>query len=48
MSRFGIDVEEVDQWEIVRRSALVPASAAAAGREWLEKYTAGYTTTGTG
>jgi L-fucose/D-arabinose isomerase len=41
MRRFGIDVEEIDQWEIVRRSALVPASAAAAGREWLEKYSAG-------
>ena len=41
MRRFGIDVEEVDQWEVVRRSALVPASAAAAGREWLEKYSAG-------
>ncbi len=41
MRRFGIDVEEVDQWEVVRRSALVPASAAASGREWLEKYAAG-------
>ena len=41
MNRFGIDVEEVDQWEVVRRSALVPASAAASGREWLEKYAAG-------
>jgi L-fucose/D-arabinose isomerase len=41
MRRFGIDVEEVDQWEVVRRSASVPASAAAAGREWLEKYSAG-------
>ena len=26
MSRFGIDVEEIDQWEIVRRSELVEAS----------------------
>jgi L-fucose/D-arabinose isomerase len=41
MRRFGIDVEEVDQWEVVRRSALVPPSAAAGGREWLEKYSAG-------
>ena len=41
MRRFGIDVEEVDQWEVVRRSEAVPASAAAGGREWLEKYSAG-------
>lgn len=41
MRRFGIDVEEVDQWEVVRRSELVPASQAAAGREWLERYAAG-------
>jgi len=41
MRRFGIDVEEIDQWEIVRRSELVPAARAAAGREWLEKYAAG-------
>lgn len=41
MRRFGIDVEEVDQWEVVRRSELVPAARAAAGREWLEKYAAG-------
>jgi L-fucose isomerase len=41
MRRFGIDVEEIDQWEIVRRSALVPAAQAVAGREWLEKHAAG-------
>lgn len=41
MSRFGIDVEEIDQWEVVRRSELVPASRAAAGREWLEEHCAG-------
>ncbi|MGC8626085.1 MAG: L-fucose/L-arabinose isomerase family protein [Acidimicrobiales bacterium] len=41
MRRFGIDVEEVDQLEVVRRSELVPAAQAAAGRQWLEKYTAG-------
>lgn len=40
MSHFGIDVEEVDQWEVVRRSELVAASRARAGREWLEKYSA--------
>jgi len=41
MRRFGIDVEEIDQWEIVRRAELVPASRAVAGREWLEKNAAG-------
>lgn len=41
MAKFGIDVEEVDQWEVVRRSGLIPASRAAGGREWLEKYAAG-------
>lgn len=38
MTRFGVDVEEIDQWEIVRRSELVEASRARAGREWLEKH----------
>ena len=41
MTRFGIDVEEVDQWEIVRRSELSTATQAVAGREWLEKNAAG-------
>ena len=41
MRRFGIDVEEVDQWEIVRRSELVSAKRAVAGREWIEKHAAG-------
>jgi L-fucose isomerase len=41
MRRFGIDVEEVDQWEVVRRSEAVPASRAEAGREWLERHAAG-------
>jgi L-fucose isomerase len=38
MAKFGVDVEEIDQWEIVRRSERVPASRARAGREWLEKH----------
>lgn len=41
MRKFGIDVEEVDQWEVVRRAGLVPSNLASAGREWLEKYAAG-------
>lgn len=36
--RFGIDVEEIDQWEIVRRSEFVDSARAAAGREWLERH----------
>ncbi|MFZ0214524.1 MAG: fucose isomerase, partial [Candidatus Dormiibacterota bacterium] len=38
LPRFGVDVEEIDQWEIVRRSDAVPASRARAGREWLERH----------
>lgn len=35
---FGVDVEEIDQWEIVRRSALVDDARVRAGREWLERH----------
>ena len=41
IEKFGIDVEEIDQWELVRRSELVAADRAIAGREWLENYSAG-------
>ncbi len=41
MSSFGIDVEEIDQWEVVRLSEKVPQGAARAGREWLERHAAG-------
>lgn len=41
MSMFGVDVEEIDQWEIVRRSAAVEQSRVTAGREWLERHAAG-------
>ena len=37
MRRFGIDVEEIDQGELVRRSGLVPAAQAVAEGDWLEK-----------
>jgi len=40
MSKFGIDVEEIDQWEVVRRSELVEDSLAKSGRQWLEKHCA--------
>jgi L-fucose isomerase len=38
MRRFGIDVEEIDQWEVVRRAELVPAAQKTAGRKWLEEH----------
>jgi L-fucose isomerase len=38
LASFGVDVEEIDQWEIVRRSELVPQARARAGREWLEAH----------
>ncbi|GAB0103801.1 L-fucose/L-arabinose isomerase family protein [Nocardia sp. JMUB6875] len=38
---FGIDVEEIDQWEIVRRAELADAGEAKAAREWLERNAAG-------
>jgi L-fucose isomerase len=41
MRQFGVDVEEVDQWELVRRSEKVDASRVRAGREWLERHAAG-------
>jgi len=41
MRDFGIDVEEVDQFELARRAMLVEASRARRGREWLELKSAG-------
>ncbi|MBS2549946.1 L-fucose/L-arabinose isomerase family protein [Catenulispora sp. NL8] len=41
MRTFGVDVEEIDQWEVVRRSDLVEQSRVCAGRAWLEKHAAG-------
>jgi L-fucose isomerase len=38
MSTFEVDVEEIDQWEIVRRSATIEQSRVTAGREWLERH----------
>jgi L-fucose/D-arabinose isomerase len=40
LSVFGIDVEEIDQWEIVRRAEGVDPARARAGREWLERHAA--------
>lgn len=41
MEKFGVDVEEIDQLEVVRRSELVDPARARAGREWLERHAAG-------
>jgi len=41
MSKFGIDVEEIDQLELVRRAEGVDASRVRAGRRWLEANAAG-------
>jgi L-fucose isomerase len=36
--QFGIDVEHIDQFEIVRRAALVPEDRVEAGFRWLEEH----------
>ena len=41
MKIFGVDVEEIDQWELVRRSELVSDKQAAAAADWLERMSAG-------
>jgi L-fucose isomerase len=41
MRQFGVDVEEIDQWEIVRRSEHAEQSRVTAAREWLERHAAG-------
>jgi L-fucose isomerase len=39
--QFGVDVEEIDQWEIVRRSEGVDGARVTQAREWLERHAAG-------
>lgn len=41
MRQFGIDVEEIDQFELVRRAESINGGRAAAGRAWLERHAAG-------
>jgi L-fucose isomerase len=41
MAKFGVDVEEIDQWELVRRSEEVDGGKVHAAREWLEEHAAG-------
>jgi L-fucose isomerase len=40
MRQFGIDVEEIDQYELVRRAEAIDPAVARAGREWLERHVA--------
>jgi L-fucose/D-arabinose isomerase len=40
MSKFGVDVEEIDQYELVRRSAGIPDGLVTSARLWLEEHAA--------
>lgn len=40
LAQFGVDVEEIDQWEIVRRAEHIEPSRLRSAREWLEKHAA--------
>ncbi|MGH2844437.1 MAG: L-fucose/L-arabinose isomerase family protein [Thermoleophilaceae bacterium] len=41
LAKFGVDVEEIDQLELVRRAELVSEAPVRAAREWLEGHAAG-------
>ncbi|MBO0848169.1 MAG: L-fucose/L-arabinose isomerase family protein [Pseudonocardia sp.] len=41
MRRFGVDVEEIDQYELVLRADKADAGEAAKAREWIERHAAG-------
>jgi L-fucose isomerase len=41
LAQFGVDVEEIDQWELVRRADEVDSARVVAAREWLEEHAAG-------
>jgi L-fucose/D-arabinose isomerase len=41
MTQFGVDVEEIDQFELVRRAEAVNGTTARQAREWLEERVAG-------
>jgi L-fucose/D-arabinose isomerase len=40
IEKFGVDVEEIDQWEIVRRSEQVDDGRVSAARSWIEHHAA--------
>ena len=41
LEKFGVDVEEIDQWEIVRRSETIDSGRVSNARRWLEQHAAG-------
>lgn len=41
LKTFGVDVEEIDQWEIVRRAEAANPAELEGAREWLESHCAG-------
>jgi L-fucose/D-arabinose isomerase len=41
LEQFGVDVEEIDQWELVRRAPEVDGARVGSAREWLERHAAG-------
>jgi L-fucose isomerase len=41
MRQFGVDVEEIDQWELVRRAPEIDGAKVKRAREWLEQHAAG-------
>ena len=41
LRQFGVDVEEIDQWELVRRSDEIDSGSVALARDWLERNAAG-------
>jgi L-fucose isomerase len=41
LDQFGVDVEEIDQWELVRRVDDIDGGRVVAAREWLERHAAG-------
>ena len=41
LTQFGVDVEEIDQWELVRRADEVDAARVTAARLWFERHAAG-------
>ncbi|MBE3559779.1 MAG: L-fucose/L-arabinose isomerase family protein [Ktedonobacteraceae bacterium] len=40
LAKFGVDVEEIDQWELVRRAGHIEQSRLRTARQWLEKHAA--------
>ncbi len=41
LEQFGVDVEEIDQWELVRRVDEIDPARVSAARKWLEDHAAG-------